>query len=156
MKDAAQVCDGDVFPVMFFDVFENGVEILLGAQPDVSVDDGIFGETGQNRRRRAQGFERGGCQVVEQGELVIGGAVEADEFVPVGQHLPDLEIADMLPVDDHGLQRFGEVVVAFVDIRLVAAGGDVVCHFVARLAAEVKFAVVLLVAAQFADIVRHA
>ena len=31
MEDAAQVCDGDVFAVMFVDIFEDGVEILLRA-----------------------------------------------------------------------------------------------------------------------------
>ncbi len=62
----------------------------------------------------------------------------------------------MFSVDDHGLQCFGEVVMAFVDIRFVAAGGEVVRLFVARLATEIKFAVELFITAQLADIIRHA
>lgn len=46
MKDLAQVCNGDALAVMLVDVFEDDVEILLGAESDVPIDHGVFGKAG--------------------------------------------------------------------------------------------------------------
>ena len=62
----------------------------------------------------------------------------------------------MLSVDDHRLHCFGEMIMAFIDIRLVAPGSDGPCPLIAFFAFQVKFAVGLFVAAERADIVRYA